>query len=306
MSVSASSSVIRRVFLCEQKTVETWVLLGEEQRNGLLTPLPSPDLESLYNTILHTIAFGPGEGARMARSTLQELLGESRSLSDAIHGHAPKLIVASLQHGFGCDYRISGVDAIFLDRWLWGQWRDALNLAAQWPMLAGLQVVVVATILHELAHWCVSLAVGTIERPLADFCPAELQLYPGNIDKLKVRLAREIALKATPEKMRVPWQQGGRVEAGQYIEWQVFGGIIEWSVEDRQAVIIVGGDILNFVEEFSLLDTIPPSSSSTTMKGSDAPKFIPVCEGVCWNFNPVTLTEADIEYLRKVAAALTD
>ncbi|KAJ6466736.1 hypothetical protein C8R47DRAFT_1153526 [Mycena vitilis] len=304
MSLSSPS-----VFFLDRVTVETWALLAQEDRDPLLSPLPSEsgDIEILYGVVLRTIAFGTGESACTARATLQDLLGNSSmNLRDALA--KPKLDITSLEQKLGCSYRITGMDSLFLNRWLWEQWRDAL--AARSPELSSLQIVIVATIVHELAHWCVSLAVGTIDRQL-------------DIDRLYIRLERELILKVTPDKKSFPWRQEGRAEAGQFMEWKVFGGIMEWVSRTRQAMVCVGPTdfrvitkpmadrgaravFINFVEEFSLPDTISPSPSSTTTavykESCDAPRSIPVCKGITWNVNLIVPTAVEIQELRQMAA----
>ncbi|KAJ7663036.1 hypothetical protein B0H17DRAFT_311011 [Mycena rosella] len=191
-----------QVFLCDEVTIDTFIALPTQQRNAVLRPLPTPDLHNLYEKLVNFILHDSATVAAKARDVSRGLLGDNRTpLGEVL---TPMLVVATLDGSFGCHHRISDsvVDVIFISRSLWEKWRDALR--AQSQDADGLQVVIVAALLHELAHRCVSLAQQT--RTL------EKSGHP------------EPASKLTSERLRVPWLPGSKGEAGHYTEWRISAG----------------------------------------------------------------------------------
>ncbi|KAJ7476151.1 hypothetical protein FB451DRAFT_1245982 [Mycena latifolia] len=301
-----------QVFLCDDVTIETFIALPAQQRNSVLRPLPTPDLHNIYEKLVTFILHDSTNVAAKTRDILRELLGDNRTpLAEAL---TPALVVTSLDGSFGCHHWIfdSVSDVIFISRSLWEQWRDALRSQSQ--DVDGLQVVVVATLLHELAHRCISLAAAQF-----------------GFTAEQTRTHRELASKLTPDRLRVPWLPGSKGEAGQYTEWRIFGGILGWDRRSRKAYIRVGLNdhrvltepmvsrgarklLLDYVEEFGLLDTVSPSPStaataltleyeSFTVNPGIDPSIITICNGISWNIGDAGLSEAEVEQLRDMADA---
>ncbi|KAJ7210547.1 hypothetical protein GGX14DRAFT_565760 [Mycena pura] len=227
-----------QALLCNEETTRTFVALSAPEQMKRLEPLPTGDLSELYTNLVNFVLHDTSGIAVRARSVFHELLGESDvKLEDAL---TATLVVIEVSNSVGAHACVSySKGYIFLSRSLWFTYRDALKYTR-----IHLHMVIVATLVHELAHRCISLTVGKKETP-ARFC--------------------------------VPWMLDGG-EAGDYTEWRVFGGVLGWDEWERKAVIRVSANeiltltndmvdqaaqatLLNFVEEYGL-DTVSPSPSS--------------------------------------------
>jgi hypothetical protein len=162
MKVSASAPAISfltvlfsQVYICDTP-IEILVALQAHDRESHLKPLPTPDLAQFSTRLADFILRDSASIACKTRTTLTELLGDDKTpLSEVL---SPTLVVTTLEGSYGCHYRISDsvADMIFMSRSIWEQWQAALT--RQTKDFHALQVVVTATILHEIAHRCISLA----------------------------------------------------------------------------------------------------------------------------------------------------
>ncbi|KAJ7151514.1 hypothetical protein C8R46DRAFT_1122243 [Mycena filopes] len=250
-----------QAFLCDEAGGALFVSLPPEDRASFLKPMPTPDLATLLQKLHQFIVHNPSPVAAKARDLFLDLLGPSPlPLGDAL---SVTLVVIDL--GFGEDsdcagryFRVSGSEQYYmlLSRALWAYWRDALY-AGSLKDRHGLELVLVASLVHELAHHCVSLGA----------------------QHAQLRTQGEVSA----EKHRVPWLPDPEAESGYYAEWKVFGGLLGWDPHSRHVRIRVGvaeeriltADmvsrgleevLLDYVEEYSLLNanaiSPPPSTPS--------------------------------------------
>ncbi|KAJ7280414.1 hypothetical protein C8J57DRAFT_1302536 [Mycena rebaudengoi] len=86
--------------------------------------------------------------------------------------------------------------------------------------------VMKATIIHELAHSVTTFGRGATANELHDFVLHADNLKKSEVETLRRKLITTTAKQKTSEKFRVPWEV--EPEAGRWIEYKVFGGILAY------------------------------------------------------------------------------
>ncbi|KAJ7470919.1 hypothetical protein FB451DRAFT_323337 [Mycena latifolia] len=193
---------------------------------------PLSDIVRLYSQLLSFLAFDSSEQGRNVRRFMLELISDdptshSESALLDLLTHPPLLVVAPVGDADGCHYRVTNVrDVIFLDSIVFGKWTSASSLRPMSIQHLSHNENIKAIIVHELAHRLVTQRVGALP---SELFPINLRASGVSSQDQKDLLSyrKEIlALQKTPPRFHLPWKSDKETEAGHWLEYHAFGGIM--------------------------------------------------------------------------------
>ncbi|KAJ7574465.1 hypothetical protein C8J56DRAFT_979712 [Mycena floridula] len=217
-------------------TAETLSKMSREDREMHLNPHNPSDsfltaLVPLYDEIME--AAQTQEKFRHRLHRLMNLAGATKVQATEIFKRLfitfetrPKLVVIMMDSkSYDCHYRVDQlVDYIFLSMETYIKWQSAESVDSMSYESLARRELVKATIIHKLSHVCVSHICRTMEWNLATHNSNDSALEPEVLADLSKTRAAQRKKTATPEKLKVPWNNEG--EAGYWMEDQLFGGIL--------------------------------------------------------------------------------
>ncbi|KAJ7687452.1 hypothetical protein B0H17DRAFT_1136345 [Mycena rosella] len=190
---------------------------------------PLDPLVELYCTLVKFVAFDyNNEAGHRARKYISRLYGENSSEFTNLLNTPPILVMTSVpSREDGCHYRIvSACDVIFIDYSVIARWRSTLMDPGSIQCRSQLQLIK-SLVVHELAHRIITYRMGwALPHDLVTF-NKDTTLLPEQDKQSFLRMRNKLANdQTTPPKFHLPWRSSRKAEAGEWLEFKIFGGVV--------------------------------------------------------------------------------